>query len=30
MTTRDMSEIAGPSWRNVEEDDEDNDEYLGK
>ncbi|XP_068697467.1 DNA ligase 1-like [Montipora foliosa] len=28
MRTRDMSEIAGPSWRNVEEDDEDSDEYL--
>lgn len=30
MRTRNMTEIAGPSWRNVEEDDEDNDEYLGK
>lgn len=30
MRARDMTEIAGPSWRNVEEDDEDNDEYLGK
>lgn len=28
MRRRDMSEIAGPSWRNTEEDDEDNDEYL--
>lgn len=29
MRTRDLSEITGPSWRIIEEDDEDNEEYLG-
>lgn len=30
MRIRDMLEIVGSFWRNVEEDDEDSDEYLGK
>ena len=29
MRARDLPEIARPSWRNIEEDDEDDEEYLG-
>ena len=29
MGARDLPEIAGPSWRNIEENDQDDEEYLG-